>query len=58
MTSARIIYQQHAVPNGPVQFFATVMVLQHLATYSHWPAHQARVMAILKARQCNNHEGI
>lgn len=51
MTTARQLWHRYQVPNGRVQFLATVLVLQHMAQYSRWHAHQQRVLAILKARQ-------
>lgn len=50
--TANDIWTQSTVPNGPAQFFATVMVLQYLQGHYHnLAAHKQRVLEILAARQ-------
>ncbi len=49
--TANDVWNQSTVPNGPAQFFATVMVLNHLARYRNMGAHRQRVLDILAARQ-------
>lgn len=50
-TSASTVWKRSTVPNGPVQFYATIMVLQYLTEHYHNTAgHQRRVLAILAKR--------
>lgn len=49
--NASDVWRQSCVPNGRVQFYASVMVLMHLSRYHGFKSHRERVMAILAARQ-------